>query len=87
MASIEDFVESPNEDLLGTYKKDQLLRVADHYGLELPKKLNKEELLVEIKAQLVEKSVLSVFLGPTSQQSIESGKVSGMVPVLSGLGV
>ncbi|XP_033942524.1 uncharacterized protein cep104 isoform X1 [Pseudochaenichthys georgianus] len=87
MASIEDFVESPNEDVLGTYKKDQLLRVADHYGLELPKKLNKEELLVEIKAQLVEKSILSVFLGPTSKQSIESGNVSGVAPVLSGLGV
>nr|XP_033957166.1 uncharacterized protein LOC117460055 [Pseudochaenichthys georgianus] len=87
MASIEDFVESPNEDLLDTYKKDQLLRVADHYGLELPKKLNKEELLVEIKAQLVEKSILSVFLGPTSKQSIESGNVSGVAPVLSGLGV
>ncbi|KAK5879881.1 hypothetical protein CesoFtcFv8_022959 [Champsocephalus esox] len=41
MASIEDFVESPNEDLLRTYKKDQLLRVADYYGLELPKKLNR----------------------------------------------
>lgn len=61
MASIEDFVQSPSEDLLNSYKKDQLLKVADHYGVKLLKKSNKDEVLATLKAHLVEEKVLSVL--------------------------
>ena len=52
MEFIEDFVQTPSEELLNCYKKDQLLKVADFYNVELPKKLSKEELFKTLKDKL-----------------------------------
>ena len=99
MASIDDFIQSPSDELLNSYKKEQLMRVADHYGVELPKKVNKEELLATLKHELVEKEVLPVLVGsveaPIDKDSVSevaSKRVTGpvemanMAPVLTGLG-
>ena len=52
MEFIEDFMQTPSEELLNCYKKDQLLKVADFYNVELPKKLSKEELFKTLKDKL-----------------------------------
>lgn len=100
MASIKDFVQSPSDDFLKSYRKDQLLKVADNYSVELPKKLNKSELLVTLKAQLVEEKILAALVGcantPVEMDSfsdVASLRVSGSVKlsnialVLTGLGI
>ena len=62
MASIEDFAQTPSEELLNCYKKDKLLKVADFYNVELPKKLSKYELLKTLKGTFVNVG-FSLFLG------------------------
>ena len=99
MASIDDFVQSPSDELLNSYKKDQLVKVAEHYDVELSKNLNKDELLATLKHKLVEKEVLPVLVGslkaPEEMDSVSdvaSPRVTGpvmmskMAPVLTGLG-
>ena len=99
MASIDDFVNSPCDELLNSYRKDQLVKVAEHYGVEFPKKFNKDELLTTLKDQLVEREVLPVPVGsfktPVDEYSVldvDSTRVtepvtfSKMAPVMTGLG-
>ena len=53
MADITDFVESPKLKILNKFLKDQLLRVADHYGIGISdKRPSKEVVKSEIKAFL-----------------------------------
>lgn len=59
MASNEDYVQAPCGDLLHSYKRDQLFKVTDYSNVEVSKRMNKEELLATLKAQLVE---LNIYL-------------------------
>lgn len=99
MASIEDFVQSPSERLLNSYKKEQLLQVADHFGVEVSRRLSKDDLLVTLKARLVEDKILAVRVEsektPVGMASVSDvdfpnpslpGKGPSVVPVLAGFG-
>lgn len=42
MASLAEFIRTPSEELLGRSNKEQLLKIAAHYGVEISDKLLKE---------------------------------------------
>ncbi|TNN77134.1 hypothetical protein EYF80_012603 [Liparis tanakae] len=52
----------PNEGLLESFKKEELLKLADRYGVELSKKLSKADMLFTLKGRLVEEKVLPVLV-------------------------
>ena len=58
MASLDDFFHSPSDHLLNQYTKDQLLKVAEHYEIEISDKRLKENIRAILKANLVEAGVL-----------------------------
>ena len=57
---VEDIISDPSEERLETCTKDQLVAVAEHYGVELSSqvKRSKPAILKVIKAFLIERSVL-----------------------------
>lgn len=61
MANIAEFVEAPSCGGLNKFMKDQLLRVSDHYKIDISdKRANKEVLKSEIKAFLSDLGVLTL---------------------------
>ena len=58
MASVDEFVHSPSDHLLNQYTKDQLLKIADHYGIDIGDKRLKENIKAILKANLVEVGIL-----------------------------
>ena len=89
MASIEDFVQSPSKDLLNSYKKDHLLKMADYFSAKLPKKLSKDGSLDTLKAQSVQRKVSSVLVdgasapvGVTSFSDVASPTVKSLIHFL-----
>jgi len=69
MASIEDFVLSPDEGVLDSFKKEELLKLADH-GVELSKKFSKAEMLFTLKGHLLEKKVFPVVSEPAQVSKV-----------------
>lgn len=70
MAGIEEFVAAPCEDFLDRCTKDQLLKVADEYDLDLSglgDKRRKDTVKSAVKLQLVEKGVLVTGQQKTGQ--------------------
>ena len=55
---VEDFIQSPSEELLEQCTKDQLMRIAQHYSMEADPKRTKENLKSIIKANLQDSGVL-----------------------------
>lgn len=56
---VEDFISSPSEALLDSCAKDQLLKIADHYGIEIGDKRVKDSTIREtLKTKLIEQSIL-----------------------------
>lgn len=56
---VEDFISSPSGALLDSCTKDQLLKIADHYGIEIGDKRVKDSTVREtLKAKLIEESIL-----------------------------
>lgn len=86
------------EELLNLYKKDQLLEVANHYGVELHKQSKKDVILATLKAHLVEEMVLTALavgaspsvdmigFSDVSPGVRESSKLANVAPILTGLG-
>lgn len=58
MASVDVFFQAPSDHLLTQYTKDQLLKIADHYGIEIGDKRLKENIRAILKANLVESGIL-----------------------------
>lgn len=61
MGALEDFLTAPSERLLVVLTKEQLLKVADHYAIELTsvsKSAKKEQFVDFIREFLKEKQVL-----------------------------
>lgn len=58
MASVDEFFHSPSDHLLSQYTKDQLFKIADHYGIEIGDKRLKENIRAILKANLVEAGFL-----------------------------
>lgn len=58
MAQIEDFIESPTEELLASYTKEQLLQIGDIYKVEIDKKRDKQTVKAILKSNLLEMNIL-----------------------------
>lgn len=58
MATVEDFLKAPSEELLDCFSREQLLRVADHFGLEISDMRVKESMKSIIKANLFDSGVV-----------------------------
>ena len=69
MAGIEDFVASPCEELLDSCTKDQLLKVAEKYDIDLSGLSDKRKGNVKalVKMQLIGKGVLVVKQGESGE--------------------
>lgn len=55
---VEDFIQSPSEEVLEQCNKEQLTKIAQHYSIEVEPKRTKENLKSIIKANLQESGVL-----------------------------
>ena len=45
MATMEDLVQCPSVEVLGKCTREQLLKITEHYEMELPKTVPKEKIL------------------------------------------
>ena len=72
MADVEDFVAAPSEQALDSFTKDQLLRVAEHYNIDVPDKRLKERVKSILKANLVDMRVLEETLISEEEVANES---------------
>ena len=67
MASyVDEFIRFPSEELLDLGTKEQLLKVAEHYKVEISDKRLKNYIRVILKANLMESGILEVTTGPAS---------------------
>lgn len=56
---VEDFISSPSEAVLDSCTKDQLFKIADHYGIEIGDRRVKDSTVREtLKTKLIEESIL-----------------------------
>lgn len=71
MASlVQDFIQDPSESLLGQCTKEQLLRIAEHYGVSILDKKLKESVKAGLKDGLFEAGVLYRQPGSSSVASM-----------------
>ena len=77
MSAVDKFLQSPSEDLLDLLTKDQLLKVAAHYDVEVSGKLLKDCVYDTVKDSLVQLGVL-----PTVAVVEGGDAASASVPVL-----
>ena len=54
MASVSSFVQSPTEAILNSCTKDQLLKLVEHYGVDIGDKKLKAEIKGALRASLIE---------------------------------
>ncbi|KAL3967153.1 FMS-like tyrosine kinase 1 [Sarotherodon galilaeus] len=79
MATVDAFVQSPSEELLNSYTKEQLLKLVEHYDVDVGDKRLKDEIKGALKAALVKKGVLPgkmQTLGAEVDQSVVSTAVA-----------
>ena len=83
MASyIDEFIRFPSEELdLGT--KEQLLKVAEHYKVEISDKRLNNYIRLILKANLMERGILEVTTGPASAENLSSPHVTMAIPSVS----
>ena len=72
MTTIEDFAAAPSEPALDSLTKDQLLKVAEHYKIDIPDKRLKETVKSILKANLVDMGVLEETLIAEEEVAKES---------------
>ena len=60
MATVTSFVKSPSDELLNSCTKEQLLKLTEHYDIDIGEKWLKEEIKGSLRAALVENSVCRV---------------------------
>lgn len=60
MATLDDFIVAPSEEGLEQFTKDQLLKLASHYGIEIPSsdKSVKKNVKETLKSHLLEQGIL-----------------------------
>ncbi|KAL7371523.1 hypothetical protein ABVT39_000330 [Epinephelus coioides] len=68
---VENFIQSPSEELLEQCTKEQLIKIAQHYSTDVEPKGTKENLKSIIKANLQECGVLMEVQGLTFEQQKE----------------
>ena len=59
MAEVADFVKAPSEALLDKCTREQLVKIADHYRIEVGDKRLKDTVRSILKANLAEMGVLA----------------------------
>lgn len=64
MAEVSDFVKAPSEEFLDRCTKEQLLRIADHFEIEVCDKRLKDTIKSILKVNLSEMGVLAVGQQP-----------------------
>lgn len=74
MASVANFVQCPSEELFNSFHKEQLVELAEQYGVDLGEKRLKKEIKGFLKSVLIEKHVL-----PSTSVSIGESQVSPSV--------
>ena len=57
MASVEEFLKAPSEELLEGCSREQLVRIAEHYDLDVGDKRMKENIRNIVKANLIDRGV------------------------------
>ena len=82
MASLSEFVKSPTVAFVNSCKKDQLLSIASHYGIDVPGKCHKEELKGVVLSYLFDQGVLhksevEMELAPESESAPAVMEVAG----------
>ncbi len=63
MALVEAFCETPSEELLDGCTKEQLLKIADHYSVDISDKRLKDTVKSILKAKLYEMEILPGKMG------------------------
>nr|XP_046229617.1 uncharacterized protein LOC124050808 isoform X1 [Scatophagus argus] len=58
MASVEEFLRAPSEELLESCSREQLVRIADYFSLDVGDKRMKDNIKSIIKANLVDRGML-----------------------------
>lgn len=59
MSSVEDFLQNPSDGLLDVCTKDELIKLAEHFEIEIPGQARKDHILCVVKENLVQSGVLS----------------------------
>ena len=58
MPSVEDFAAAPSHEALDQCSKDQLLKIAEHYELQISSSFAKDKVKAIVKSNLAESGVL-----------------------------
>uniref|UniRef100_A0A671UNG2 SCAN box domain-containing protein n=1 Tax=Sparus aurata TaxID=8175 RepID=A0A671UNG2_SPAAU len=72
MATVTGFIQSPSDELLNSCTKEQLLKLIEHYDIDIGEKRLKEEIKGSLRAALIENGVLQspsgnvAFVGSTA---------------------
>ena len=72
MATVTGFIQSPSDELLNSCTKEQLLKLIEHYDIDIGEKRLKEEIKGLLRAALIENGVLQspsgnvAFVGSTA---------------------
>lgn len=75
MASlVQDFIQDPSESLLDQCTKEQLLRIAQHYKVDIPDKKLKESVKAGLKYGLVEAGATKRVVTITTKAAIRVRK-------------
>uniref|UniRef100_A0A674APU8 SCAN box domain-containing protein n=1 Tax=Salmo trutta TaxID=8032 RepID=A0A674APU8_SALTR len=62
-SNVDEFIRFPSEELLDLCTKEQLLKVAEHYKIEISDKRLKNSIRLILKANLMESGILDVTTG------------------------
>eukprot|EP00064_Thunnus_orientalis_P026426 superscaffoldBa00016751_g26939 len=76
MASVEDFLRAPSEELLERCSREQLLKIAEHFKLEVGDKRMKENIKAIVKAYLTELGVVRPKLQATGPEKLAVEKLA-----------
>ncbi|XP_055788765.1 uncharacterized protein LOC129861392 [Salvelinus fontinalis] len=84
MASfVDEFIRFPSEELLELGTKEQLLKIAEYYKVEISDKRLKNSIRLILKANLMESGVLEVTTGPASAEESSPRNVTMAIPSVS----
>lgn len=74
MSLVEEFVNAPSVELLDHCTKDQLVKLAEHFEIELTDKRLKENIKLVLKKKLMEEGILSAddLVKPSVSCSVET---------------
>lgn len=71
MASVEEFLKEPSEELLEGFSREQLVRVAEHFDLDVGDKRMKENMKNIIRANLSEKGCFQTMTAGAGGGSVD----------------